>query len=207
MSILTDAVKKICCCAALMQEGFARKLCLRLKKVSSGMIGRSLILAFSMLCISACNAGPEMVSAPITGYNHTSAEIIRFSINGAGGPRIPPNAGGGAEVCCGVLPLQWNPGVRAIIEWDKDPNPYGPIKRDQYGQILKEALVRHSADYSHHTATVEIPKYAEQLCALQVHFLPCDQVKVSTTCFTPENPNYPDKAYFKVKEPATCSNH
>ncbi|WP_226300274.1 DUF3304 domain-containing protein [Pseudomonas sp. MM213] len=117
---------------------------------------------------------------------------------------MPPNAGGGAEVCCGALPLQWNPGVRAIIEWDKDPNPYGPIKRDQNGQILKEALVRHSADYSHHTAMVEVPKYTEQLCALQVHFLPCDQVKVSTTCFTPGHPDYPDKAYFQVKGSKIC---
>jgi hypothetical protein len=207
MSIMNDVVKEVRLFATAMQDVFVRKLRLGLRRISSNIVARSLVLVFSMFGVSACNAGPEMVSAPITGYNHTSAEIIRFSINGAGGPRIPPNAGGGAEVCCGALPLQWNPGVRAIIEWDKDPNPYGPIKRDQYGQILKEALVRHSAGYSHHTATVEIPKYAEQLCALQVHFLPCDQVKVSTTCFTPENPNYPDKAYFKVKEPATCSNH
>ncbi|VVQ34648.1 hypothetical protein PS943_03901 [Pseudomonas fluorescens] len=153
--------------------------------------------------VSGCRAGPEMVGAPVTGYNHTSAEIIRFSINGAGGPEILPHRGGG-EVCCGVLPVQWNPRVRAIIEWDKDPNPYEKLERDQHGQIVEEAAVRHAAGYSHHTATAEIPAYAKGLCALQVHFLPYDKVRVSTTCFTPGHPNYPDKAYFQVKEPTSC---
>ncbi|WP_228758827.1 DUF3304 domain-containing protein [Pseudomonas mucoides] len=206
MSVLTGVIKSVRCCATLMVELFVGRQYLDRKNINSNRPGKLLILSVGMLCVSACNAGPEMVSAPVTGYNHTSAEIIRFSINGAGGPRIPANQGGG-EVFCGTLPVQWNPGIRAIIEWDKDPKPYQSLKRDQYGQIVKEAAVRHSSGYSHHTATVEIPKYAEKLCALQVHFLPCDQVKVSTTCFTPGNPNYPDRAYFQAKEPTSCSNH
>jgi len=172
-------------------------------KVFGSPVCAGFLLCVSLLELSGCHTGPEIVSAPVTGYNHTSAEIINFSINGAGGPRIPPNQSGG-EVCCGVLPVQWNSGVRAIIEWDKDPKPYESLKRDQYGQIVKESAVRHSVGYSHHTATVMIPKYAEKLCALQVHFLPCDEVRVSTTCYTPGDPNYPDKAYFQVKESMTC---
>lgn len=206
MSTLINGFNKICGYASLMPKVLAQKLCLGLKNISAKSRGISLILSVSMFCISACSAAPKMVSAPITGYNHTSAEIISFSINGAGGPRIPPNQSGG-EVCCGVLPVEWSSGMRAVIEWDKDSKPYESLKRDQYGQIVKEAAVRHSVGYSHHTATVDIPKYAKELCALQVHFLPCDQVKVSTTCFTPGNPNYPDKAYFQVKESASCSNH
>lgn len=205
--MLNNIVKKIFCCAAAMQAVFLRKLCSGLVRVSSMIIGNSLVLVCSLLSVSACNAGPEMVSAPVKGFNHTSAEITRFTINGAGGPRIPPNQGGGNEVCCGLLPMQWKPGLRAIIEWDKDPNPYGDVKRDKYGQIDKAALASHSTAYSHHSATVEIPKYAEELCALQVHFLPCDQVRVSTTCYGVGSKNYPDKAYFQVKEPASCSNH
>lgn len=207
MSILIDEVKKLRCCAALMLKVLVQKLRLGLKNISHKTAGKLLILSVSIFCVSACNAGPEMVSAPVKGFNHTSAEIMRFSINGAGGPRIPPNQGGGNEVCCSMLPIQWNPGLRAIIEWDKDPSPRASVKRDKYGQIDKEAYVSHSAGFSHHTATVEIPKYGEELCALQVHFLPCDQVRVSTTCYASGNPNYPDKAYFQVKEPASCSNH
>ena len=157
----------------------------------------------ALVGVSGCHAHPEMVSASVTGYNHTSAEIIRFSINGAGGPSIPPNQAGG-EVCCGVLPVQWTSELRAFIEWDKDPKPYESLERDQYGQIVKEAAIRHTVGYSHHSATVEIPKYAEEVCALQIHFFPCDQVRVSTTCHTPGHPNYPDKAYFHVKESTKC---
>lgn len=162
----------------------------------------SLCVIFLGLC--GCHSGPEMVSASVTGYNHTSAEIIRFSINGAGGPRIPPNSGGGAEVCCGLLPVQWNPMLSAEIEWDKDPEPYGNVERDLFGQITKESRIRHALGYTHHTVKVSIPKYAEELCALQVHFLPCDQVRVSTTCFLPKHPSYPDKAYLEIKETDKC---
>ncbi|MFO5736550.1 hypothetical protein, partial [Klebsiella pneumoniae] len=35
----------------------------------------------------ACQAGPEVLSAPIMGYNHTPAAINEFTVNGAGGPR------------------------------------------------------------------------------------------------------------------------
>lgn len=158
-----------------------------------------------LVVLSGCHAGPEMVSTPVTAFNHTSASIIRLTINGAGGPHTPPYQGGEAQVCCSILPVQWNSGLRANVEWDKDPNPYEKLERDQYGQIVKEAAIHHAAGYSHHAATVEIPKYAVGLCALQVHFLPCDQVKVSTTCFTPRHPDYPDKAYFQIKESMTCS--
>ncbi len=157
--------------------------------------------------LSACNASPEMVSTPVTGFNHTSAAINRFSVNGAGGHPISAFKGGATQVCCTLLPAQWNPGLRALIEWDKDPNPRGKIKRDKNGQLDKEDLERHATSYSHHEATVEIPRYGRDFCALQVHFLPCDQVKVSTTCFTPKNPNYPDKAYFETRESNSCSNH
>jgi len=162
------------------------------------------LLCVSLLGLSGCHTHPEMVSVSVTGYNHTSAEIIRFSINGAGGPRIPANLGGGSEVCCGRLPAQWEPGLEAIVEWTKDPRPYEPMERDQYGQIVKEGIIRHTSAYSHHSAMVEIPKYAGGACALQVHFLLCDQVRVSTTCFTRDNPKYPDKAYFQAEESKVC---
>lgn len=206
MEILNKMVNKMHFCFGLSQDAFFQMLRFRLRQICLEPICKAVMLSFGVFSVGACNAGPEMVSAPITGYNHTSASIIRFSVNGAGGPHILPNQGGG-EVCCGVLPVQWKPGIRAIIEWDKDPSPYKKLKRDKYGQIIKEEGVRHAANYSHHSATVEVPRYAEKVCALQVHFLPCDDVKISTTCFTPGNPNYPDKAYFQIKEPASCSNH
>jgi hypothetical protein len=147
-----------------------------------------------------------MLAAPVTGYNHTTASINRFTVNGAGGPNIGPHQGGGSEVCCGVLPRHWTPGLKAIIEWQKDPDPYtyGTWKEKPFSDAWMQRMAEHRQKYSYHKAVVDIPQYGESVCALQVHFLPCDQVRVSTTCFTPSNPKYPDKAYFEVEESMIC---
>ena len=147
-----------------------------------------------------------MLPAPVEGYNHTSAAINHFTVNGAGRPNTGPHQGGGKQVCCGALPRHWRPGLRAIVEWEKDPAPRDyanwsePMFSDAWNQRAKE----HQSRYTRHSATVGIPPYDEHVCALQVHFLPCDQVRVSTTCFGPAHPDYPDKAYFNVQEPSAC---
>ncbi|MGC3710886.1 hypothetical protein ACPTKC_29970, partial [Pseudomonas aeruginosa] len=46
----------------------------------------------------ACQAGPEVLSAPIMGYNHSPAAINEFTVNGAGGPILGPDLGGGGQV-------------------------------------------------------------------------------------------------------------
>lgn len=163
------------------------------------------LVCVSWVSLYGCHTAPEMVSTPVTGFNHTSAAINRFSVNGAGGHPVSAFQGGATQVCCGILPAQWNSDLRATIEWEKDPNPREMIKRDKYGQFDKEDYKRHAAHYSRHEATVEIPKYGSDFCAIQVHFLPCDQVKISTTCFTPRHPNYPDRRYFDIKEKIKCS--
>ncbi|OLF51109.1 DUF3304 domain-containing protein [Pseudomonas chlororaphis] len=161
------------------------------------------LLLTSVLSLSACQADSKMLSAPVSGYNHTSAAINRFTVNGAGGPNIGPHQGGGKEVCCGVVPRQWTPGLRAIVEWEKDPDPGGYIKRDQYGQLDSQDYKRHAANYSHHKVTVEIPKY-DVPGSLKVHFLPCDQVRVSATAITPGYPGYPYNYPLRMEEPKVC---
>ncbi len=165
------------------------------------------VLLVSLLTLGACSSAPsKMLGAPVTGYNHTSAAINRFSVNGAGGPNLGPYLGGGAEVCCGMLPRVWTPDLRAIVEWEKDPDPYsyGKWSERPYSDAWTKRMNEHTQTYSRHKAVVDIPQYGENVCALQVHFLPCDQVRVSTTCYTPSNPKYPDRAYFEMKESTTC---
>lgn len=158
----------------------------------------------SLVSLYGCHTAPEMVSTPVTGFNHTSPAINRFSVNRAGGHPGSAFQGGATQVCCGMLPAQWNPDLRATIEWEKDPNPREIIKRDKYGHFDKEDYQRHAAHYTRHEATVEIPKYGSDFCAIQVNFLPCNQVKVSTTCYTRWHQNYPDLSYFAVRETASC---
>jgi hypothetical protein len=170
-------------------------------------VSRIALLLLGLLVLNACSSNrPEMLGASVSGYNHTPAAINWFSVNGAGGPNIGPFQGGlNSQVCCTVIPAVWNPGLRAVVKWEKDPFPREKIQRDQYGQIDLEAYRLHAAKYSTHEAVVEIPQYTDSMCAVQVHFLACDQVRISTTCYTPEHPNYPDHAYFQKKEPTTCS--
>lgn len=164
-----------------------------------------LLLIFGSMNLAACQAQSEMLGTPISGYNHTSSNINRFTVNGGGGPNIGPHQGGlNSQTCCTTLPRTWTPGLKAVVEWESDPVPRAAIKRDKYGQIESDAYTRHAANYTRHKEIVDVPKYGEKFCAIQVHFLPCDKVRVSTTCYTPEHPDFPDHAYFNAKESAKC---
>jgi len=45
---------------------------------------RVCLLAAGMLTASACQSESKMLSAPVTGYNHTSARSIAFRLMGRG---------------------------------------------------------------------------------------------------------------------------
>jgi hypothetical protein len=149
-------------------------------------------LVLALLLVGGCRATEsELLGAEIEGYNHTSAAINRFTVNGAGGPNIGPYGGGGKQVCCGSIPRHWRPGLRAIVEWEKDPDPradanWPPLGTDGF----REAYKKHAANYTRHSVTVEIPQY-DQPGPIVVHFLPCDQVRVAAASVSFGHPNYP----------------
>ncbi|BCQ61119.1 hypothetical protein PBOI14_28690 [Pseudomonas sp. Boi14] len=178
------------------------------KGLPGGLLGtlnivRGCFLAAGVLTASACQSESKMLATSVTGYNHTSAAINRFSVNGAGGPNLGPHQGGGKQSCCGVVPRHWVPGLRAIVEWEKDPDPRGYIKRDQYGQFDNEDYERHAANYSRHKMIVEIPRYTVA-GTLKVHFLPCDQVRVSADNIKPGDSRYPYNYPMEMEEPEIC---
>ncbi|RFQ09916.1 DUF3304 domain-containing protein, partial [Pseudomonas sp. ATCC 13867] len=60
------------------------------KRLSS-LAQHALLIAIAFW-ISGCSATPpENLPTPIEGYNHTSAAINRFTVNGGGGPNIGPH--------------------------------------------------------------------------------------------------------------------
>lgn len=167
------------------------------------------LLAFAMLLPAQAmgnKPSTEMVPAGIEGYNHTSANINRFSVNRAGGPNVSPFSGGGKQSCCASLPRQWRLGLMATVEWEKDSKPFGnpELAKGKYDEAWMQAFDRHKAQYfSSHRAVVEIPRY-ENSGALKVHFLPCDQVKVAANNITPGYPGYPYNFPRRMEEPKTC---
>ena len=173
----------------------------------SRSIKHGILWACLGVLLTGCGpAKPEMLAAPVMGYNHTSAAINRFSVNGAGGAGIGPHQGGGKQSCCGVLPAQWYPGLTAVVEWEKDPDPYSSSRwpEPRYSEAWDARMKEEIKTWTHHRAEIEIPQYGPEFCSIKVHFLPCDQVQVNTTCLTPQHPDYPYKELFQLKEATEC---
>ncbi|MDF2399698.1 DUF3304 domain-containing protein [Pseudomonas sp. 3MA1] len=159
----------------------------------------------AVLLVTACRSQSPMLSAPVTGYNHTSAAINRFSVNGAGGPNLGPHQGGGKQSCCGVVPRYWVPGLRAVVEWEKDPDPYtyGDWPERQFSDAWTKRMAEHKKGYSRHKVIVEIPRY-DIPGVLKVHFLPCDQVRVTAAGTSPGYPGYPYNYPMEMEESEVC---
>jgi hypothetical protein len=155
--------------------------------------------------LAGCSAGEsKFLAGNLNGVNHTSAGINYFTVNGYGGPNISPYGYGGG-MCCAMLPRQWQPGLKLEVEWEVDPDPYARLKRKTSGYGPDEdAYAKHKANYRKYRAIVDLPPYEEELCALEIHFLPCNQIKISTSCWRYPSPNSPIKEPIKMKESAVC---
>ena len=143
---------------------------------------------------SAYNAGN------IEGFNHTEYEISDFNINGTMGSTS-------GTVCCAMIPKKWTPELRAHISWNSlspkaaknlgvIPNFNDEDNYDKWRIKLKNSL-------EHHEAIVPIAQY-DKSCGLQVHFLPCNEVKVVSSCYWYGMPEYPIQAPRNMKEPTVC---
>ncbi|WPN51262.1 DUF3304 domain-containing protein [Pseudomonas sp. P9_2] len=158
-----------------------------------------------LLLLAGCSIGePKFLGSGLKAVNHTSAAINHFFVNGSGGGNVSPFGYGGGMGGV-MLPRQWQPGLKFEVEWETDPDPYEKIKRKPDGFNFDEAaLARHEANYGKHSAIVDLPPYEDRLCALEVHFLPCNQIKVSTSCWAYPSPNSPIKEPLEMKGPSVC---
>ncbi|GAB2934696.1 membrane protein [Hafnia psychrotolerans] len=165
------------------------------RKIITGCVFLVLFMASS--CSQATATNSESSAANISGINHVAGQTVNlFSINGYGGTLT-------GNSCCIMIPDKWRPGLKVHIEWETDPEPYAhlpPLGTDEY----RKAYALHKTKYQQHSTIVDIPQYGKERCGLTVHFLPCNQVKVTTVCSGYGTPNYPIKAPLKMKEPASC---
>ncbi|PRA39599.1 hypothetical protein CQZ98_28800 [Pseudomonas sp. MYb115] len=61
------------------------------------------------------------------------------------------------------------------------------------------------SDTPQHTQSVPIPDYTGQkVCGLTVHFLPCDELQVTTSCHAYGSPEYPIKTPLHLPQPQSC---
>ena len=169
---------------------------MRLMIRTSLMQGFFCLLALMLLgCSSADN---EMAGGNIQAVNHTLSAINWLSVNGYRAH------GGGGSSCCIILPIKWQPGLKAHIEWEVDPDPFAsspPLGTDEF----RAFMVKHKANYQHQSTTVDIPEWqGTDSCGLKVHFLTCNKIKVTTSCWGYGSPNNPIKEPRQMKEPAVC---
>ncbi|MCY1285678.1 hypothetical protein D9M70_346320 [compost metagenome] len=57
-----------------------------------------------------------------------------------------------------------------------------------------------------HSKIVPVPDYTGQkACGLNVHFLPCDEIQVTTSCYPYGAPEYPIKLPLQLPVPTSCA--
>lgn len=159
------------------------------------------LLGLFGLALGGCStADNEMAGGSLKAVNHTLHAINWFSVNGY------RSHGGGGSSCCIVMPTKWRPGLKANIEWEVDPESYAKIQRKTTGYGFDEsAWASHEAKFQRYSTIVEIPEWSgTDSCGLSVHFLTCNQIKVTTSCWGYGSPNNPIKEPKQMKEPAVC---
>ncbi|MBZ9667141.1 DUF3304 domain-containing protein [Pseudomonas sp. LMG 31766] len=152
------------------------------------------------LLLAGCStADNEMAAGSVRAVNHVDGTAINwFKVNGYRAH------GGGGDQCCIGLPFKWRPGLVVNIEWEVDPDPFAkspPLGTDEFRTFMD----KHELNYRRYSTQVEIPEYQEKVCGLTVHFLACQQVKISTSCYGTSSPQYPIKDPRHMKEPAVCT--
>lgn len=170
------------------------------------MTRAALGVLFSLMLLGCVETRPTMLGASISGVNHTSAAINHFSVNGGGGPNIGPYGGGPrSQMCCTMMPVQWRPGLTVVVEWEKDPSPYDYTTwpEARFSDAWHERMEEQSKKNTRHRAVVEVAPYKD-LGLINVHFLPCDQVKVAAGATYYGHPDHPYKFPRRMEVPTPC---
>ncbi|EPK3595016.1 DUF3304 domain-containing protein [Proteus mirabilis] len=171
------------------------------QRVAHGVLAGGLSITLLLTgCVGAFSLAPkpQPLAAGIQGFNHTQYSITGFTINEGYGSI-------GGTVCCVLLPEQWRPDLVAHIEWEKvDISKLPPPPKFSQVEAFKKWKQIVDSNTSRHEAWVPIPQYAEEVCGVDVHFLPCNEVKITTSCYSYGDPEYPINEPHNMKEPAVC---
>ncbi|WP_439351281.1 DUF3304 domain-containing protein [Duffyella sp. Ts4] len=186
-----------------------------------GVLGAILLLAGCGQQHAEYHGGGGTLEA----INHTK-RAIQFSVNGQSGiDNIGPFQGGGGGCCFGA-PSTWYPGMTVRVDWETSvafasdipeiPQPKRPdlahldvktadLKAIEYAEKYQVWRQKVKSLNKQHSKIVPVPDYTGQkTCGITVHFLPCDQVKVTTSCADYGNPRHPIKEPLEMEEPKVC---
>jgi len=148
---------------------------------------------------------PSAHAGTIEGINHTHWAINHFSVDGRSGIDIIGPYQGGGGGCCYAAPSRWKPGMTVRVDWETgvaySHDSPGLTDEAKYDAWLDKV----DAQKRQHSKRVPIPDYTGQkACGITVHFLPCDELQVTTSCYAYGSPEYPIKTPLHLPEPQSC---
>lgn len=149
--------------------------------------------------------GQTSHASTIEAINHTHWAINRFSVDGRSGVDIIGAYQGGGGGCCYIVPERWQQDMNVRIDWET-----GVWSSAGFPGFADESKFQAWVDAGElqkrqHSKIVSVPDYTgEGACGLTVHFLPCDEVQVTTSCHAYGSPEYPVKAPLQLPEPPSC---
>lgn len=149
--------------------------------------------------------GVKASASSIYGVNHTHWAINRFSVDGRSAVDIIGPYQGGGGGCCYGTPEHWHPGLTVRVDWETGAG--SAIDFPGYGDWPKFLAWEKKilAQKRRHSKVVPVPDYTDQkVCGITVHFLPCDEIQVTTSCYGYGTPEYPIKIPLELPEPQSC---
>ena len=160
----------------------------------------------AVLCgLTAAVIAQPALASTIEAINHTHWAINRFSVDGRSAIDVIGAYQGGGGACCYIAPQRWQPGMTVRVDWET-----GSSYTDGFPGFADQAkydtwLEKVDAQTRQHRKVVSVPDYTGQkVCGITVHFLPCDELRVTTSCYAYGSPEYPIKTALHLPEPQSC---
>ncbi|NWF24502.1 DUF3304 domain-containing protein [Pseudomonas sp. IPO3749] len=145
------------------------------------------------------------LASTLEAINHTHWAINRFSVDGRSGIDIIGPYQGGGGGCCYVAPERWQAGMTVRVDWETGEGSTKEYPGTGDWPKYLAWVEKIDAQKRQLTKTVSIPDYTGQkVCGLTVHFLPCDDIQVTTSCYAYGSPEYPIKTPLHLPEPQSC---
>jgi hypothetical protein len=145
------------------------------------------------------------LASTLEAVNHTHWAINRFSVDGRSGIDIigPYQRGGGG--CCYIAPSNWKSGMTVRVDWETGAGSSKGFPGTGDWSKYLAWVGKIDAQRRQHSKVVPVPDYTGQkVCGLTVHFLPCDELQVTTSCYGYGSPEYPIKTPLHLPEPQSC---
>ncbi|MGE8329318.1 DUF3304 domain-containing protein [Pseudomonas urmiensis] len=162
-------------------------------------------VALLLVGLSGLLAVQDGWGSTIEAVNHTHWAIDRFSVDGRSGvDSIGPYQGGGGG-CCFIAPERWAPGMTVRVDWQTGTGVLEGFPNFADWQTYLQWEKQVKAQRRQHSKVVPVPDYTGQdVCGITVHFLPCDDIQVTTSCHAYGSPEYPIQTPLHLPEPQSC---